>query len=195
MCILRRQGHCCRGGKIHEAGTTGSWTQIDTGRTSAGKYTHFRYNLAGTDYIVWADGANRATKYDGTTVTDLNATNAPSDPQFVTGFKDALFFAGMSSTPQELVFTAPFTDDDFTPANGAGSIKVDSDITGLFPFRDQLYIFCQERIFRLQGNTIADFVLQPVTRESWMCQWIYNSGIWGRYRVLGSRWTQNSCRY
>ena len=64
-------------GKIHEAGTTGSWTQIDTGRTSAGKYTHFRYNLAGTDFIVWADGANRATKYDGTTVTDLNATNAP----------------------------------------------------------------------------------------------------------------------
>ena len=34
-----------RGGKIHEAGTTGSWTQIDTGRTGAGKYTHFRYNL------------------------------------------------------------------------------------------------------------------------------------------------------
>ena len=34
-----------RGTKIHEAGKTGSWTQIDTGRTSAGKYTHFRYNL------------------------------------------------------------------------------------------------------------------------------------------------------
>lgn len=154
-----------RGTKIHEAGKTGAWTQIDTGRTSAGKYTHFRYNLAGTDYIVWADGSNNASKYDGTTVTDLNATGAPSDPQYVTGFKDALFFAGMSSTPQELVFTAPFTDDDFSTANGAGTIRVDSDITGLFPFRDQLYIFCEERIFRLSGNTIADFVVQPVTRE------------------------------
>jgi len=154
-----------RGTKIHEAGTTGSWTQIDSGRTNAGKYTHFRYNLGGTDYIVWADGANNATKYDGTTVTDLNATGAPADPQYVVGHKDALFFAGMSSTPQEIVFTAPFTDDDFSTANGAGSIKVDSNITGLFPFRDQLYIFCEERIFRLQGNTIADFVLQPVTRE------------------------------
>ena len=89
-----------RGTKIHEAGTTGSWTQIDSGRTNAGKYTHFRYNLGGTDYIVWADGANNATKYDGTTVTDLNATGAPADPQYVVGFKDALFFAGMSSTPQ-----------------------------------------------------------------------------------------------
>jgi hypothetical protein len=154
-----------RGGKIHEAGKTGSWTQIDTGRTNAGKYTHFRYNLAGTDYIVWADGANNASKYDGTTVTDLNASGAPSDPAYVVGHKDALFFAGMSSTPQAIVFTAPFTDDDFSTANGAGTINVDSTITGLFPFRDQLYIFCEERIFKLVGNTIADFQLQPVTRE------------------------------
>ena len=154
-----------RGGKIHEAGKTGSWTQIDTGRTNAEKYTHFRYNLAGTDYIVWADGANRASKYDGTTVTDLNATGAPTDPAFVVGHKDALFFAGMSSTPQAIVFTAPFTDSDFSTANGAGTINVDSPITGLFPFRDQLYIFCEERIFKLVGNTIADFQLQPVTRE------------------------------
>ena len=154
-----------RGGKIHEAGKTGSWTQIDTGRTNAEKYTHFRYNLAGTDYIVWADGANRASKYDGTTVTDLNATGAPTDPAFVVGHKDALFFAGMSSTPQAVTFTAPFTDDDFSTANGAGTINVDSPITGLFPFRDQLYIFCEERIFKLVGNTIADFQLQPVTRE------------------------------
>ena len=64
----------------------------------------------------------------------------------------------MSGT-RKLVFTAPFTDDDFSTANGAGTIRVDSDITGLFPFRDQLYIFCEEeRIFRLTGNTIADFL-------------------------------------
>ena len=154
-----------RGTKIHEGGKTGSWTQIDTGRTSAGKYTHFRYNLAGTEFIVWADGANHATKYDGSTVTDLNATGAPTNPKFVVGFKDALFFAGMSSTPQAITFTAPFTDNDFSTANGAGTINVDSNITGLFPFRDQLFIFCEERIFKLVGNTIADFQVLPVTRE------------------------------
>ena len=154
-----------RGRKIHKGGKTGSWAEIDSGRTGAGRYSFFRYNLGGTDYIVWADGANHASKYDNTTVTDLNATGAPADPAFVTGFKEALFFAGMSSNPQELVFTAPYTDSDFSVANGAGSIAVDSDITGLFPFRDQLYIFCEERIFKLVGNSIADFQLQPVTRE------------------------------
>lgn len=154
-----------RGTSVYEAGTTGSWTSIDSGRTSAEKYRFFRYNIAGTDYIVWVDGANNATKYDGTTVTDLNATGAPADPSIVTGFKNALFFAGMSSNPQELVFTAPYTDDDFSIANGAGSIAVDSPITGLVPFREILYIFCEERIFRLVGNSAADFALQPVTRE------------------------------
>ena len=154
-----------RGTSVYKGGTTGSWTSIDSGRTSAGKYSFFRYNLAGTDYIVWADGANNASKYNNTTVTDLNATGAPADPSIVTGFKNALFFAGMSSNPQEIVFTAPYTDDDFNVANGAGSIAVDSVVTGLFPFREALYIFCEERIFKLVGNTSADFVLQPVTRE------------------------------
>lgn len=141
------------------------WTEIDTGRTSATKYTFFRYNLGGTDYIVWADGANNASKYNGTTVTDLNATGAPADPKFVTGFKNTLFFAGMSNNPEEVVFTAPYTDDDFSVANGAGSIAVDSPVTAIVPFREQLYIFCVERIFRLSGNSAADFTLQPVSRE------------------------------
>lgn len=154
-----------RGEKVFTAGTTGSWTEIDTGRTSAGKYTHHRYNLSGTEHIVWADGANHATKYNGTTVTDLNATGAPANPKFVTGFKDALFFAGHSANPEEIVFTAPFTDSDFSTANGAGSLRVDSKVTALFPFRNELIIFGEERIYRLTGNTIADFVLQPITRD------------------------------
>ena len=154
-----------RGEKVFTVGTTGSWAEIDTGRTNAGKYTHHRYNLDGTESIVWADGANHATKYNGTTVTDLNATNSPANPKFVAGFKDALFFAGHSASPQEVIFTAPFTDDDFDPANGAGSLRIDSQITALFPFRNELIIFGEERIYRLTGNTIADFSLQPITRD------------------------------
>ena len=154
-----------RGTKVFEAGTSGSWSESDTGRTSAGKYTHHRYNLGGTEFIVWADGANHATKYDGTTVTDLNATGAPANPKFVTGFKDALFFAGHSANKEEIIFTAPFTDSDFSTANGAGSLRIDSQVTALFPFRNELIIFGEERIYRLTGNTIADFVLQPITRD------------------------------
>ena len=155
-----------RGEKVFEAASgSGSWSEIDTGRSSAGKYTHHRYNLGGTEFIVWADGANHATKYDGSTVTDLSATGAPANPKFVTGFKDALFFAGHSANKEEIIFTAPFTDSDFSTANGAGSIRIDSQVTALFPFRNELIIFGEERIYRLTGNTVADFVLQPITRD------------------------------
>ena len=155
-----------RGEKVFKGGSgSGAWTEIDTGRTNAGKFSHFKYNLGGTDFIVWADGANHASKYDDTTVTDLNGAGAPSNPKFVTSFKNSLFFAGMSATPQELVFTAPYSDTDFSTGNGAGSIGVDGKITGLQPFRDALYIFCEESIFKLVGNTSADYQLAPVTRE------------------------------
>ena len=155
-----------RGEKVFEAASgSGAWSQIDTGRTNANKYTFFRYNFNNTPHIIWADGANHATKYDGTTLTDINSTGAPTNPKYVTSFKNTMFFAGMSATPQEMVFTAPYTDNDFSVANGAGSIRVDDTITGIFPFRDTLIIFCEERIFRLVGNTIADFQLQPVSRN------------------------------
>jgi hypothetical protein len=76
-------------------------------------------------------------------------------------FKNQLFFA----KGDKLVFTAPYTDDDFNPANGAGTIAVGATITGLTVFRDQLIIFCESKIERLTGNTLADFVKQPITEN------------------------------
>ena len=60
---------------------------------------------------------------------------------------------------------APFATNDFTAANGAGEIRVDSPVVGLKIFRDSLFIFCNDEIFKLVGNSVADFALQPVTRK------------------------------
>ena len=43
-------------------------------------------------------------------------------------FKNHVFFAGMSTNPQEVVFTAPFAETDFSAANGAGSVRVESAV-------------------------------------------------------------------
>ena len=142
-----------------------TWTELDTGRTGANRYTFFRYNLAGTDYIIWADGANSASFYDGTTVTDVTATDSPSDPQYVVYFKDHMFYAGMSATPQELVFSVPNDPNNFSSGSGAGSLVVDSPITGVVSFRESLYIFAEERIYKLTGNSSSSFVVEPITRE------------------------------
>ena len=137
-------------------------TFLTTDRSGMTKGRFTQYNFDGTDYIVGVDGANNPFKYDTATFTVLDS--APTDvlgASHVANFKNQLFFAKGSS----ITFTAPFTDNDFSAANGSGVINVGNTITGLIIFREQLIIFSERTISRLVGNTIADFQLQPITRD------------------------------
>jgi len=80
-------------------------------------------------------------------------------------FRNHIFFAGMGSNKQEVVFAAPFAENDFTAANAAGSIKVDSPIVGLKTFRDKLIVFSTDEIYQITGTGIADFQMKPITRK------------------------------
>lgn len=142
-----------------------TWTSIDSGRTSANKFSFKRYNFAGTSKLIFADGANRASFYNGSTVTDITHSDAPSAPSIVEIFKNHVFLSGHSASPNQVFFSAPFSENDFSSGNGGGSISVDDTVVALKTFRDQLYIFGREKIFKVTGNTLADFVLQPVTRD------------------------------
>lgn len=142
-----------------------TWTSIDTGRTNATKFSFKRYNFTGTDKLLWTDGANRASFYDGSSVTDITHSSAPSAPSIAEVFQNHVFLSGDSSNPNEVFFSAPYLETDFSAASGAGSIAIDDTVVALKVFRDQLYIFGREKIFKLLGNTVADFQLQPVTRD------------------------------
>ena len=142
-----------------------SWTEKDTGRTSAGKYNFERFNFDGNDKIIVTDGNNDPTVFN----TSLSATDVTESTvegaKFVTSFKSHMFYAGMSSTPQTLVFSQPFDEDAFSSGSGAGSIKVDDTIVGMKAFRNDLFVFCENRIFKLSGSTSSDFAITPVTRN------------------------------
>ena len=226
-----------------------SWTQRDTGRTNASKYTFERFNFDGNDKLIVVDSTNNPiifnTSMASTPVTSPNAatgettqlgadiasgtgmsgsgtitvksttgfnssgsvlinneifaytgktdtsftgvTRASSSstaddhttgaivadlfPPTVAGakhvvaFKEHMFYAGMSNTPQELVFSVPFEETNFSVAIGGGSIRVDDTIVGLKVFRSDLFIFCENRIFKLSGSSQADFSMTPVTRN------------------------------
>ena len=142
-----------------------SWTERDTGRTSASKYSFERFNFDGNDKIIVTDGTNDPTVFNtslaATDVTESSVEGA----KFVTAFKSHMFYAGMSSTPQELVFSQPFDEDAFNSGSGAGSIKIDDTIVGMKAFRDDLFVFCENRIFKLSGTSSSDFAITPVTRN------------------------------
>ena len=137
-------------------------TFLSTSRENGSKTRFSRYNYTGTEKVAIVDGINVPALYNGSQFTALN--DAPTDvtgAEFVVSFKSHLVF-GKSNV---LTFTAPFTDTDFTAANGSGTISVGSSITGLIVFRQQLIIFTETSIFQLTGNTLADFQLQPVTTD------------------------------
>ena len=142
-----------------------SWTERDTGRTNAGKYRFERFNFDGNDKIVVVDGDNPPTVFNTSLAATDISESAVSNAKFIISFKQHMFYAGMSGTPQELVFSVPFDEDNFQSGQGAGSVKVDDTITGIKSFRDALYIFCENRIFALTGTSSANFAITPVTRN------------------------------
>ena len=252
-CIFNDTIVAARGEKIFTASAgSGSRTERDNGRTSAGVYTFERFNFDGNDKLIVADGNNAPTVFNtsfaasdvsqtsqvGTgestvliaaisssdtlsgsashviTVRDTSqfgssgsliinnetftyasktatqfkeVTRATSSSvaadhavgdfafdlfppavagaKFVVAFKDHMFYAGMSTSKQEVVFSVPFIEDNFSIAVGAGSFKVDDTITGLKVFREDLFIFCEDRIFKLSGSSVSNFAVAPVTRN------------------------------
>lgn len=137
-------------------------TFLTANRTGSQKHRFAKYRIGTTEKIACVDGTNYPFIWDETVFNVL--TEAPSDifaATHVAFFKNQLFFA----KGDVLNFTSPYTDDDFNPANGAGNIAVGSVITGLVVFREQLIIFCENKIKRLTGNTLSDFVLQPITEN------------------------------
>jgi len=162
-----------RGTNIFTADAGGSsWTTVDSGRTSAGKYSFERFNFDGNDKLIVADGNNAPTVFNTSfSATDVSSggsgevSTAVTGAKFVVAFKEHMFYAGMSSAKQELIFSVPFDEDSFATASGAGSIKVDDTITGLKVFREDLFIFCENRIFKLSGTSSSNFAITAVTRD------------------------------
>ena len=155
-----------RGTSIYQATPGGSsWTSIDSGRTSASKYSFERFNFDGNDKLIVVDGVNDPTVFNTSfSATDIT-TSSVEGAKHVVAFKNHMFYSGMSTTPQEVVFSEPFDEDGFNSGQGAGSIKVDDTIVGLKVFRDNLFIFCENRIFKLGGSSSSDFAVVPVTRN------------------------------
>jgi len=116
-------------------------------------------------------GVTRATSSSVAADHAVGAFVADQFPPAVAGvkhiasFKNHMFYAGMSTNKQEVVFSSPFQEGSLKISIGAGSFKVDDEITGLKVFRDDLFIFCETRIFKLSGSSSSNFAVTDVTRD------------------------------
>ena len=142
-----------------------SWTARDTGRTSAAKYHFERFNFDGNEKIICVDQTNYPVVFNSAMAATDVSTSSVQGSTVVAAYRNHMFYGGKSTTPQEIVFSEPFNEDGFSSGAGAGSIKVDDTVVALKVFRDSLFIFCENRIFKLTGSSLSDFAVQPVTRN------------------------------
>jgi len=137
-------------------------TFISSDREGAVNTRFDEVDFTGTKTLVIVDGTNAPALYNGTTFTVLDS--APSDvigAKVVATHKNHIFYG----KGRVLSFGAPLTTTDFQSGNGAGSIGLDADIVAIKSFRDQLIVFTTSSIFRLNGDALATFNLQPITRD------------------------------
>ncbi len=132
-------------------------TLFDTGT----KARFDKYRIGSTEKIVGVNGVSYPFIYDSSTFSKLTSVADLLGAEHVAWFKNSLFFAKGDA----VIFSAPFTDSDYSAANGGGIINVGGKITGLKVFREQLIIFCEQQIKRIVGNTAADYQLQPITEK------------------------------
>ena len=156
-----------RGGTVYSGTTSGSWTSRATSKGTTYTYDFDKFNYDGTSKIIIATGASAAFTLNTSYTEDIiNATGggtAPTEPKYVKSFNNHMFYAGMSNATHSIIFSGPFTEDDFD--TGAGSIKVGDIVTGLKVFRNELFVFCQRRIYKITGTSSSNFALAEVAKN------------------------------
>jgi hypothetical protein len=156
-----------RGGTVYSGTTSGSWTSRGTSKGTAYTYDFDKYNYNGTNKIIIATGSTNAFTLDTSYTEDIiNATGggtAPTAPKYVKSFANHMFYAGMSDATHNIIFSGPFTEDDFDTS--AGSIKVGDVVTGLKVFRNELFIFCKRSIYKITGTSSSNFALAEIAKN------------------------------
>ena len=145
-------------------GTGTDWTHIGTSSsTNTLKCRFASFNFTQEDKTIFVDSKSFPIIYNasGNTTVSLTSSNS-SDVQGaenVAVFKNHAFY----SKGSKIFFTAPNTVDDFATSNGAGTLNIGFDVTGMIGFREQLIIFTTDTIKKLVGSTSSDFRLEPIT--------------------------------
>ena len=85
--------------------------------------------------------------------------------KFCTIHDQHLVVAGDPATPNTIYYSGTNDIDSFT-STGSGSVTLEDKVVGLKSFRNELFIFCRNSIFKLQNiNTAATTAVVPVTKN------------------------------
>ena len=121
----------------------------------SGNNKPFLFKMTGTSANL------NARTYFASQITISGSTTA----KFCTIHDQHLVVAGDPTTPNTIYYSATGDIDHFT-GTGSGSVTLEDKVVGLKSFRNELFIFCQNSIFKLQNiNNSATTAVVPVTKN------------------------------
>ena len=145
-------------------------------RTSQGQCQFTLFDGATFDYgqVIIADGANKPYifRMEGTGVLtsrtffaeEITVTGTKG-VKYVTTHDKHLIAAGVEDNLSTIFFSATLDPTSFS-GTGSGSIVVEDQIEGIRGFRNELFIFCTNSIFKLINiNDSSNIAIVPVTKN------------------------------
>jgi len=86
-------------------------------------------------------------------------------PKFCVIHDKHLVVAGAATALNTIFYSGTSDIDDFT-STGSGSIVLDDQVVGLKSFRNELFVFCKNSIYKLQNiNNASTIAVVPVTKN------------------------------
>jgi len=146
-------------------------------RTGQGQITFALFESATSDYgtLVIADGANKPYHFrmEGTGA-NVNTRTFFSGEITVTGTKHVkyvtvhdkhLIASGVEDNLNTIFYSKTLDPTDFS-GTGSGSIVIEDQVQGIKSFRNELIIFCENSIFKLQNiNNSSTIAVVPITKN------------------------------
>lgn len=154
-------------GQFH-TGNSGGWNVAINGfgnYTGSDVHRFTTVNLDGTPVVLGCNGVDYPYSWDGGTTssafTELTGTTDILGTNHIVEFKDHVFYAAGDL----VTFSAPFTLNDFDVGNGAGNFRMPDEVTGMIVFRERLFIFTEDKIRVLDGDSSSDWRLTSVSES------------------------------
>jgi hypothetical protein len=158
------------------------WQQMSTGFTLdttdgvrvVNKVRHAQFDFGGGSQIIFVDGVNNASVFDGTNWYSLSSSNTGGSgspggnqvlnaPSVVDVFENHIFLSGDRTAQAAVAHSAPADPLTFTAAAGAGQIASGFRVVQIKPFRDNLFVFGNNGIKKIAPDITAGFVIDQVT--------------------------------
>lgn len=131
------------------------------------KYVTFqRFTLGSSEVLIITDDVNPPSMLkleNGYYTYEVSTEDDAAGFRHITKYKDHIVLANKSDSVGLVVVSARFAPLDYS-GTGSWTVQVPDEVTGVQTFREYLYIFCRNSIYRVTNlESSQNVAVQPVT--------------------------------